>query len=731
FHGLNSAVTKVKNAAGQIMTLSTSTSGSTSVLTVTDPAGNNYVYKSLPNANASFNLLPIDLGTVILPGSPATTVTYEYTSGKLSEVDYNGVAHDVTGYDSAGRANMGAMADGTQQATILYGSNSLGPTATITNALGHVSVYQYNNSAELLSITGNASPHCAAAFASTTYDTNGNIQSATDNDGNTTNYIYAATGQLQQTIEAAGTAYARTTNYVWDTTANTNRILSVTVVGYSKTSYTYNASNRLASVSVQNLSGVGTSQQTLTTTYGYTYYTNGTVASMVVTPPSVAGKLTYAYDTFGNLTSVINVLGQATTFGNYTVLGQPGTSTTANGDVTNYSYDARSRLVSISHTHAGVTNTGSLTYDPASGQVSDVVTYDNEHTHNTFDADFKLTSSTWSGPSGATITTSYTYDAMSNVTSVTRTLQGSSSPSFSRHWDYDELGRVIAVRGNHGQQVTLAYDLNGNVAQTTDATGRSTFTQYDALNRLRAITDPNAGATTMAHDMGDHVSQLIDPRGLITTFAYDGLGQLWTQTSPDSGISHLAYDTSGRLTTLTRNSGAVTTYAYGTLNRLASVSAGGQMRSYTYDSCSNGAGKLCGYADSSGSTAFAYTQEGLVAQKSVTNGLGTNSENYAYDAVGRLTQIVNSLATVTYTWTDDQISKVNAQFSGQNINVANNVTYDALRHVTGWTYGNGLQRSQTFDSDGRASALAVVSGSAVLQNLGYGWDNADRITNLT
>jgi len=731
FRPLNSGVTTVKHSSGQTMKLATSTDGNMSVLTVTDPAGNNYVYKSLANSNITFNLLPSDLGTVILPGSPSTTVTYKYTSGKLSEVDYNGVAHDVTTYDSTGRANMASMADGTQKTSIVYSSNSTGPIATVTNELGQVSVYQYNASAQLLSITGNASAHCAASFATMTYDVNGNIKSAKDKNGNTTNYTYAASGQLQQKVEAVGTPYARTTNYVWDPTPNTNRMLSVTLAGYSKTAYTYNANNRLASIAVTNLTTVGTAQQTLTTTYTYTYYTNGMVATMVATPPVASGKLNYAYDTLGNLTSVTNSLGQATTYGNYTALGRPGTVTTANGDVTNYGYDVRSRIVSVSHTHAGVVNAGSYAYDANSGQVSLVVQFNNEQTRYAYDADFKLTSSTWTGPSGTKITTAYTYDAMGNVKSVTQTLLGSSTPAVSRYWDYDELGRVIAVRGNHGQQVATAYDLNGNVIKTTDAAGHSTSVQYDALNRPVLVTDANAGLTRIGYDLGDQTSQVTDPRGLVTSYAHDGLGQLWTTTSPDTGTTHYAYDAYGRVSSLTRNNGAVTTYAYDALSRVTSESAGGQTHTFTYDSCTYGKGRLCGFTDSSGNYTYSYTIEGWVGSKSTTNFLGTGSSNYAYDGMGRLIQQVDGAYTTTYTWVDDQVEKVNLQFGSQNVNVANNIAYDATRHVTGWTYGNGLQRSQTYDSDGRITGIASVVGSTTQQNLGYGWDNVDRIASIT
>lgn len=43
------------------------------------------------------------------------------------------------------------------------------------------------------------------------------------------------------------------------------------------------------------------------------------------------------------------------------------------------------------------------------------------------------------------------------------------TPSASAFIDYDELGQVIARRGNNGQNVTYTYDDDGNVKTVTDS----------------------------------------------------------------------------------------------------------------------------------------------------------------------------------------------------------------------------------------------------------------------
>jgi YD repeat-containing protein len=311
---------------------------------------------------------------VTLPGSPSTVIAYKYfpdntTTGvyaQLHEVDYNGVAHDLTTYDSAGRANMTSLADGSERTSIVYGSNTTGPTATVTNPLGHVSVNQYNSAGLLVSVTGQAgqgAQGCAATYASNTYDANGFMQSSTDANGNVTQYTYDASGLLQQKVEALGTSVQRITDFVWDSVPHANRLLSVTVEGWSKTAYTYDSQDRIASDAVTNLSGHGNANQTLTTTYDRTFYGNGLVHTLTVTPPSGRNTQVVTFDTLGRVTSVANGLGNTTTYGNYNALGEPGTVVGPNGDATTYTYDERGRVVTKTTHPNGSTATWTYTYD--------------------------------------------------------------------------------------------------------------------------------------------------------------------------------------------------------------------------------------------------------------------------------------------------------------------------------------------------------------------------------
>jgi YD repeat-containing protein len=484
--------------------------GTAKQIQVTDPASNVYLYDATTSAYDQ-TATPVsqlgNLNKVTLPGSPSTVISYTYypdepsSAGstvskfmQLNGVYYNGVAHDTTTYDSAGRATVSSLADGKERTSVIYGSNSTGPTATVTNPLNHVSVYQYDGAGNLVSITGDSSVDCPATLASMSYDANGFMTSSTDNNGTVTNFTYNAGGLLQQKIEAVGTSIQRTTDYVWDTsTTSEDRLLSVTVEGWSKTEYTYDAQNRLATVKVTNLSGVGTNQ-TLVTTYGYTLYANGMVHTMTVAHPSPnsTNTDTFTYDVLGNLASATDGLNHSASYSNYNGLGEVGRVTGPNGDITDYGYDPRGRIYTKTTYPNGTAAVWTYAYD-GFGLVYSETAPDARVTTWNRDADMRVTSIVRNDKDG-TSTEGFGYDDNGDVTSHTVSRGG--VVSFSEIRSYDSSGRLYQRQGMHGQQVSYTYDGNGNVVSVTDAMGHVVTNQYDALNRLTRTTS-SGGASPL------------------------------------------------------------------------------------------------------------------------------------------------------------------------------------------------------------------------------------------
>ena len=176
------------------------------------------------------------------------------------------------------------------------------------------------------------------------------------------------------------------------------------------------------------------------------------------------------------------------------------------------------------------------------------------------------------------------------------------------------------------------------------------------------------------------------------------------------------------LTRLDAN-GNTTSYQYDALNRLTQVSYQDATTDvYSYDSGTNGIGRLSSVSDASGTTTWSYDQHGRVTSKQQTVGAITLTTGYSYDAQGRLTQMTYpSGSYVDYSYT-------NGQLSGLSLNgtaIATNIQYQPFGPVSGWTWGNGTVHSRSFDLDGRLTQLSLGTGS---RSIGY--DDDSNITSL-
>jgi RHS repeat-associated protein len=304
----------------------------------------------------------------------------------------------------------------------------------------------------------------------------------------------------------------------------------------------------------------------------------------------------------------------------------------------------------------------------------------------------------------------------------------------STYIDYDELGRVIARRGNHSQNVRYAYDDNGNVETITDSLGKATTMAYDALGRVVSVKDPYTKTTSFVYDDADRLVKVNDPRGRPTTYTYDGFGQLWQQISPDSGITGFAYDAYGRHTSMTRADGAVTSYTYDSLGRVTNIGAGGFNQTFAYDTCTGGKGHLCQTTYDKGQIDYTYTPQGQLRtqyQKIGASAIAFN-QTYTWDGLGRLAGIsYPGGVSVDYGYDGGRLTAMTATVGGTVRNIVTNATYQPFGPATGWSYGNGLNRGYNYDSDGRLTGVSTGTSSSVLQSLTYAYNANDVIGKIT
>jgi RHS repeat-associated protein len=737
--------------------LSFSYDASGRVSTMTDPAGNVFVY-AYQRGNLSSVTYPASSGS-----NPARTYVYneqDRTSGAnlphylTGVIDENNDRFATYTYDVSGRGLSTERGSGAQRYSVAY---SDGGNPAVTDPLSKTRTYAAQT---LYSVPRNTSvdqPCIGCGVArQTSYDADGFLSSATNFNNVTTLYTHDDRGLETSRTEASGTPQARTITTEWDPTFR----LPVRIAQPKRiTTLAYDAQGNLVSKTMQastdatgslgfNASPSGTPR---TWTYTNTYSTSvpGLLTRQVVAGPrtDVGDTTTYDWDNAGNLVAVTNALGHVTSLGNYDAHGRPRLVTDPNGLVTMLSYDLRGRLVSR-NVGGEVTQYG---YDGA-GQLTKVTQPDGSSLSYSYDPAHRLTQI--QDNLGNKIV--YTLDAMGNHTSE-QVFDPNGALAQSRAKIYDNLNRLVQDIGgaNPTTEITkYVRDSQGNPTSVTDPLGRVTKNVYDALDRLIQTIEPAAlstglgGVTQYSYDGLDQPSQVLTPRLVKNLFTFDGLGNPTSQASQDLGRDDNVFDVAGNIVrTTSSRRGTVAYSTYDVLNRPTQViwvqavtsfnvvSHPSVTHTYSYDQGTYGKGKLTGLTDAAGSTAYTWDQKGRLSLEVRTLSDVSYATGYDYDAFGRLSRITYpSGRTVDYSFDAlGRISQIDTTFGGAAQMVAGSVAYaQSLSGAPGsggvksLVFGNAGSYSRTYDLDGRISGYTLGSLKRALT-----YDANSRITAFT
>ncbi|MCC6402659.1 MAG: hypothetical protein IT207_01480 [Fimbriimonadaceae bacterium] len=237
----------------------------------------------------------------------------------------------------------------------------------------------------------------------------------------------------------------------------------------------------------------------------------------------------------------------------------------------------------------------------------------------------------------------------------------------------DQAGRTTAV-DNPSPEVdsTLSYDDDGRLSSAVGPDGTSSWTR-DLAGRTTQLAQPG-GTLTYAYDAAGRLDTLAQAGRGTFDWAYDSYGRVASLTDPEGKVTSLEYDTAGRPWRRTLGNGLKEERSWDTRGRLSSFalkSAGGatlRSESWGYSSRSD----VLSHTVDGGATAYTYDDEGQLLSESRT-GYATS---YTYDGNGnRKARVVNG-ATETY-------------------------SYDVGDKLTGITYSGGGSRSFTYDLSGR------------------------------
>jgi len=693
------------------------------------------------------------------------TLTYDVNGNLVTFTDIGGGVYNFS-YD--GNLHLTSMIDTTLSHTYSYSVPASGGEASYTDDLGKQSTYSYSGG--LLSIATDAIGNTAV---NNTFDGSGRVTQTTRTVGATTciaTYSYDDANHITTIMDPLGGI----TKHYYD--ASKRLIKTVNALGFI-TTFTYDANNNVLTV---------TNPLNQTTTY--TYDARGNRTS--VTDPLGHATL-FTYDLENNLTSQTDANGHASTF-SYDAHSNLTQVIDALGGITNYSYDVKGNRLTFQNAKANTTsNTYSLsnrvvtTTDPtlkqtsfsydAGGNITSVGEPAGNSKALTYDNLGRLTNTTYAGaaPFASTAAVAYTYDPNGNRTQMS---DGTGSTSYL----YDVLNRVTSITSPEGA-VAYTYDCNDNRTSIVFA-GKTLNFGYDAINRLTSVND-GGKITTYSYDSANNVTQITYPTSASVSYNYDAAGRITNVTNTYTGsvgnpVSSFTYvmDNVGNRTQVTDGSGKTSTFVYDSLNRLLSGTVTAKATTYKYDAVGNRIIQLAPSVNMSytydaadklqtaGSTTYLYDANGnqitRTASGSTTtfqydaadrlvkvSGGGGSTSTFAYDGDGnRVSQQVgastykylNDIATGFATVLDEtgpdghiQYIRGRSLISADGSNFTNYYHYDAQNTVAGVTDKTGhLAERYVYDVFGQLQLSVPNPGIATQNKFGYTGEALDPGTSL-
>jgi len=454
-------------------------------------------------------------------------------------------------------------------------------------------------------------------------------------------------------------------------------------------------------------------------------FTHDPVAMQVASTTDPRGHVwRRTYDPSANLLTATDPLGHTTTY-TYDSQNQPRSETDPLGVTTTYGYDANSNLTSSSRPLAGTADTQRTAYgyDPAKpGDLTSVIDPNGKTWTYAYDANGDRASQT--DPLGDKQT--FGYDPIGRQTSSVSprgNASGANPADYITTYTYDPLDDLKSITDPLGDTTSLDYDPNQNLTGRTDANGHKTSLAYDRFDELFIVTRPDGSTLQTGYDQAGNVFSQSDPAGKTTTYGYDALNRRTSETDPLGRTRTYGYDQTSNQTSLTDPAGQATSNGYDDANRPTSVTYSDNRTpgvAYGYDAD----GQRTSMTDGTGQSSYAY--DSLHRLTRHTDGAG-HTVTYGYDlnsqptTIGYPSSLGGGGGTVTRGYDDaGRLSSV-----GDWLGNTTQFGHDPNSQLTTQTYPNGASATQTYDNADRLTNISDTSPPAgQFLNLPYGHDPA-------
>ncbi len=584
------------------------------------------------------------------------------------------------------------------------------------------------------------------------YDQCGNPRNTWDAKGNqsqieySSSYYYAYPTLTRTAVPDAtgqhGSSSALVTTSVYDFTSGL--VTSTTDANNVTTTFEYNdAFNHLtravraSGTSVQNQTSVAYdyANHLITTTSDQNSYNDGALKGQMLYDG--LGRTTESRQYEGG-TNYIAVQTQYDSMGRANKTSNPFRPWLSETAVwTTSVFDALSRVLTVTTPDSAVvTSAYSGSTSAPVGTVVTVTDQASKARKSVTDALGRLTT-VYEDPSSLNYSTSYSYDPLNDLTTVT---QGSQTRTFV----YDSLKRLTSAANPESGTTTYAYDNNGNLTSKTDARSISTTYTYDALNRAvtRSYSDgtPTVTYTYDAASVTNSKGRLTSVSSSISATnytAYDALGRMTSGnqvTDSQTYSMSYAYNLAGSQTSMTYPSGRVITSGYDSAGRLAGVK---DQSSGVY---------YAGAASTDATNRVQYAAQGVVSVMKLGNGLW---EHTSFNNRLQPTQIGLGTSSTdsgtmglsyNYGTTTNNGNLQSVSYSGGGLSYTQSFGYDALNRLTtssesgsSWSQTNGYDQygNRWIDYGGGVHNLAFSATTNRITTSGYSYDSAGNLTNDT
>ena len=578
------------------------------------------------------------------------------------------------------------------------------------------------------------------------------------------------TGQLLTEVRDypanAGDMPARSVKYQYDAK---NRLTTVTDVRGNTSRYDYDGANQITKLTDQEgrsetlVYGNAVVKQRTAPDGGVTDYffdyddTNKQFVSKITGPETAAGRRVedYTHNRIGKLVRMV-VNGRTDVEVRYDTAARAETMTNARGFATKITHSEYDKVAQVDYADGSSIK---RSYSAANLMLTEETDELGVKTQYQYDAKGNPSRRIEAAGTADEQTTDYAVNALGQITRVTRRgrTESNSTVTPDAVWaiEFDAFGQASKITDPEGNSRQFVYSRSGDLLRMTDARSNATAYDVDPAGNLLRTTDALGRSRSYRYDKVGNALQLTNARAKVTLATYDALNRQTQVTNPVAGTRRAQFNAQGQPVSETDEDGRTSRAEFDNFLRLTREIDGlGNTTAHSYTLSDGGSGTLGSLGDPTESAFPTFRRrQRFDARDRMTsetllnpNSLGTESlvsssqydkrgqlvsdtdangktRFYAYDAIGHLTQVTDSLGNKTQAFYDARGNLIQITDAKGNVN---RFTFDRNNRVVKETLPLGQVTTATFDAEGNAKERTNPNGHKAV----YTFDAGNRVVEV-